>query len=834
MRLPAHEATTAQLGAAVPLCARRVGCLRGVFIGRDLFGGSFVYDPFELYRAGAITNPNMVVLGQIGRGKSAFVKTYLLRQAAFGRRIVILDPKGEYGPFARALGAEPIVLRPGGSVRLNPLSVAERSTADESGDVSSRRSVVADLASACLGRSLGPAEHVAIDLALDRARRAARSPTLSSIVTALLEPSSGSARSIGCRVAELAADGREVGLELRRLVSGELAGMFDGATTPGVDLSRARRGHRSFARLQFAGPRGARHVCCRGARARLGPTRDGPDLPRHRRGMGRRAQPRRGEVPPGVLQACPGARDRQHRRRPPGIGFRRLGPRRKCRRPPCRGFGRGLRDGRLLCAKRRGGPGSDAALRALGGRVALVAEAPPRGLVVAHRNSAVPRRASPRTVRTRDRRHRRATRISDVERASVSSGSRRRTRGVHPEWKRRSAGSSRSAGQGQVVVAAGVAGLSGLCWVAGGLRDARRRPRLARDPPGRCPSACSSVCSATRPRRIWRGPGRPEVPAPRGDLLGGVPCRAQLGCGAGSCSQVRSSSGPGPAARAASGLRGRVGGRRRASDRSSSEAGSRPPCCRACRTAACRGRVRTVVARRRADTVRQDLGAGDPGDSGMGRPGRRDQREDRPRAADGPVAGVDRPCARLRPDRCHGRVRVRVGRRSPRRPTGRGRGGSRRDCPPSSGRVVFPRTPRSGSALAEKMLGPLLLAAAASGRRMADVVRWVDSGEVTEVLDALESAGASEALSAAQASFSREDRQLSSVYATVETLVAAFADPAIAAATASHDIDADAILRRGCRHAVPRRAVARAGAVPSGVCRSSALHPRARGHESVA
>ena len=93
MRLPAHEATTAQLGAAYPCVATRRLPARGVFIGRDLFGGSFVYDPFELYRAGAITNPNMVVLGQIGRGKSAFVKTYLLRQAAFGRRIVILDPE---------------------------------------------------------------------------------------------------------------------------------------------------------------------------------------------------------------------------------------------------------------------------------------------------------------------------------------------------------------------------------------------------------------------------------------------------------------------------------------------------------------------------------------------------------------------------------------------------------------------------------------------------------------------------------------------------------------------------------------------------------------------
>ncbi len=100
-------------------------------------------------------------------------------------------------------------------------------------------------------------------------------------------------------------------------------------------------------------------------------------------------------------------------------------------------------------------------------------------------------------------------------------------------------------------------------------------------------------------------------------------------------------------------------------------------------------------------------------------------------------------------------------------------------------------------ALAEKMLGPLLLAAATSGRSMADVVRWIDTGEVTEVLDALERAGATDALLAAQASFSREERQLSSVYATAETLVAAFADPVVAASTASHDICAARLFDGG-------------------------------------
>ena len=73
-------------------------------IGDDLLGGSFVFDPFELYAAGVVSNPNMVVFGQIGRGKSAFVKTFLWRQAVFGRRAWVVDPKGEYGDLADALG----------------------------------------------------------------------------------------------------------------------------------------------------------------------------------------------------------------------------------------------------------------------------------------------------------------------------------------------------------------------------------------------------------------------------------------------------------------------------------------------------------------------------------------------------------------------------------------------------------------------------------------------------------------------------------------------------------------------------------------------------------
>src|SRR5271154_4739856 len=129
-RVPAHQVTTRNLGAAYPFIAEAGLGQRGVVIGDDLLGGSFVYDPFELYAAGVVSNPNMVVIGQIGRGKSAFVKTYLWRQAVLGRRAWVVDPKGEYAALAHAWGASPVALRPGGPVRLNPLDPGPRMESD--------------------------------------------------------------------------------------------------------------------------------------------------------------------------------------------------------------------------------------------------------------------------------------------------------------------------------------------------------------------------------------------------------------------------------------------------------------------------------------------------------------------------------------------------------------------------------------------------------------------------------------------------------------------------------------------------------------------------------
>lgn len=227
---PPHRVSSAQLQAVYPFVAEPAAGTAGTYVGRDLLGGAFVYDPWTLYGAGRITSPNALVIGQIGRGKSALVKTYLWRAMVFGRQAWVVDPKGEYGQLAAACGVVPIRISPGGQVRLNPLEVP--------GGHDHRRQaeLLASLVSASLGRPLLPRERTCAELALAAVERSGRAATLPAVVDALLVPSVVEAERVHTDVPTLASDGREIALELRRLVEGDLRGMFDGPTSPGLDL----------------------------------------------------------------------------------------------------------------------------------------------------------------------------------------------------------------------------------------------------------------------------------------------------------------------------------------------------------------------------------------------------------------------------------------------------------------------------------------------------------------------------------------------------------------------------------------------------------------------
>jgi type IV secretory pathway VirB4 component len=224
----AHRVTTANAQAIYPFVAESGLGGRGALIGIDLHGSAFTYDPFVLYEQRAISNPNLFVAGEVGSGKSSLVKTYLFRQAVFGRIPWVADPKGEYAPLARALGAEPIQLAPGGDVQLNPITRA----AGWDGQLNLLRA----LAGGALERRLSPEEDAALREGLRALNAEPSEPVLPALVALLFKPTDAIAERLVTDRRELAERIRPVALGLQRLCEGDLRGMFDAPTTPGLRL----------------------------------------------------------------------------------------------------------------------------------------------------------------------------------------------------------------------------------------------------------------------------------------------------------------------------------------------------------------------------------------------------------------------------------------------------------------------------------------------------------------------------------------------------------------------------------------------------------------------
>ena len=222
LRLPAHRASSATLAGAYPFPVTP-SCTTGVLVGSDaLTEEPFCFDPWDLYAAGGLTNPNVLLAGVIGQGKSALAKTLALRSIAAGRRVYVPgDPKGEWEPVARAVGGVVVRLGPDSPTRLNPLDVSSTQPAVAH---TRRLRLLAALAATALRRDLSAAEHTVLDTALARATTSTTTATVTvpGVVDALEAPPQE-------------PDGRDLAHGLRRVVRGDLAGMFDGPSTHRLD-----------------------------------------------------------------------------------------------------------------------------------------------------------------------------------------------------------------------------------------------------------------------------------------------------------------------------------------------------------------------------------------------------------------------------------------------------------------------------------------------------------------------------------------------------------------------------------------------------------------------
>jgi hypothetical protein len=220
-----HQVSTAHFQAAYPAVAEPGLGARGVYIGRDLHGGSFVYDPWELYSQSVLNDANMLVIGRPGYGKSALLKTWMYRSRVFGRVCELIDPKGEYTPLVRALGGRTLTLTPGGRTQLNPLTRV--------GSREMREGLLEAIARAMLDRPLTQPEALGLAAALQAADRHAdeREVCIPDVTDQLRDPTRETAALLACTPREAQAELRECALALARLTHGPLRGMFDQPTT---------------------------------------------------------------------------------------------------------------------------------------------------------------------------------------------------------------------------------------------------------------------------------------------------------------------------------------------------------------------------------------------------------------------------------------------------------------------------------------------------------------------------------------------------------------------------------------------------------------------------
>src|SRR6266566_2479568 len=229
----------------------------GAYLGVDcLSGAAFSCHPIEWLRRGLITNPNLLITGVPGAGKSATIKALALRLMAYGvATFVVGDIKNEYAPLARALGITPVELGPGLGTRLDPLDagpLGENLPTDADllrerlGEIHRRRlTLLSSLVTMRLGRPPDPTEEAALSLAIRYASGGADAattltdPTIPQVWQLLRDPVTEMARELRVRrygLDELRDMIRPLTDALGNMVTGSLSGLFDGPTTAAPDF----------------------------------------------------------------------------------------------------------------------------------------------------------------------------------------------------------------------------------------------------------------------------------------------------------------------------------------------------------------------------------------------------------------------------------------------------------------------------------------------------------------------------------------------------------------------------------------------------------------------
>ncbi|KAM9865645.1 hypothetical protein ACIFOC_01267 [Leucobacter aridicollis] len=240
---PPHVGTGWDFAAANPFAASDLPQIVGPVIGVERLSGGrgFVLHPWNMYLAGMVSSPNILVKGSLRRGKSFIVKRLVTLLALFGvYSINTSDVKGEHGVVAEALGGQVFKVGSFGTdIRVNPLQTGERhfgeSEAEHTHRMLASRQQVLQLIGALLSpgsRNLYPAEVAILNWALEEVIRETNDhPTIRKVIEKVDSRALESARG-GMFERAMA---RDLVLMFDLLIRGNLAGMFEDEGTIQLD-----------------------------------------------------------------------------------------------------------------------------------------------------------------------------------------------------------------------------------------------------------------------------------------------------------------------------------------------------------------------------------------------------------------------------------------------------------------------------------------------------------------------------------------------------------------------------------------------------------------------
>lgn len=233
---PSHRASSKILAAAYPFLAESGETFRGAYVGDNMLSRSpFSMCPFEAWDDGIVKSQSVAIMGVKGTGKSILAKSWSTRLVRMGRCVAVPhDPNGEWARVAEYVGGKVIRVGVGVNAKINLLDAGSRdeTMSDEEWRrhvLHERRSTVRTIVAQLRHEmDIADVEHTALDIALLE---------LDQQTTVTVEHVFQTLRGLRAEERDVQEAATRLAHSLRRLVVGDLSGMFDGPSTVAFDPS---------------------------------------------------------------------------------------------------------------------------------------------------------------------------------------------------------------------------------------------------------------------------------------------------------------------------------------------------------------------------------------------------------------------------------------------------------------------------------------------------------------------------------------------------------------------------------------------------------------------